>query len=812
MSPRFSPRIAFALALSVSLAALAPGAARAAWPPDPGIGAVQVIGGAGDQFGQLCVSDGAGGAIYVWEDYSTGDINLFAQRVSATGAVLWAPGGVPVCTQAGTQSYETACSDGSGGIIIAWSDYRSLAGDADIYAQRINAAGVVQWTVNGVPLSVQPNDQVYENICSDGAGGAIVMWEDHRNSLRADIYGQRVNAAGTPQWLANGRQLAVSAAFFSLTDVHPVADGAGGAIFGYIDPGGSSGQVIGGRVNAAGTSLWSGLAILSSFGSQPQRLSMVADGAGGAIAVWEEHWVSTFDIAGQRVSSGGTNLWGSGELMICNASGYQQHPVVAPDGSGGGVVAWEDARSISNYQIYAQRIGANGGPLWGTNGEQVRYTSGVDQNYPRIAADGAGGGIVVFQEVGPLGATDIYAQRVVGSGSLYWGSGTAVCTAAQNQLYPFLTTDGAQGAIMGWYDVRNLNGDVYGQRVESFGYLGNPEASGLSVKDVKFDQGGEVKVGWNASYLDAGPYYSVYDYRLWRSVPAAASALPAAGMASAQRANRPVTTDADVAAKGGTYLAASSYLWEFIAEEPAAGLSAYSLVAPTAADSVAGGNPRTVFMVETRTNGYVGSPHWFSAPDSGYSVDNLPPAMPAPFTGQYSAGTATLHWNRNIEADLGGYRLYRGGSASFTPSSANLIASPPDTGYADAAGAPYYYKLTAVDVHGNESPAATLLPGGVLDAGETAFELWFAAPAPNPAVNLTTLRWSLAAPGQVRLSLYDASGRRVRTLVSESRAAGPGAAAWDLRDQAGHGVGAGLYFARFEAGGSVMVRRIVVER
>ena len=57
-------------------------------------------------------------------------------------------------------------------------------------------------------------------------------------------------------------------------------------------------------------------------------------------------------------------------------------------------------------------------------------------------------------------------------------------------------------------------------------------------------------------------------------------------------------------------------------------------------------------MVEARATTALSSPRWFSAPDSGYSVDNLPPAVPAPFTGQYVAGTASLHWNRNLEADL----------------------------------------------------------------------------------------------------------------------------------------------------------------
>src|SRR5687768_18288989 len=41
-------------------------------------------------------------------------------------------------------------SDGAGGIIVAWEDRRSTP--SDIFAQRLNAAGVAQWLPNGIPI------------------------------------------------------------------------------------------------------------------------------------------------------------------------------------------------------------------------------------------------------------------------------------------------------------------------------------------------------------------------------------------------------------------------------------------------------------------------------------------------------------------------------------------------------------------------------------------------------------------------------------------------------------------------------------
>src|SRR2546423_1142934 len=57
---------------------------------------------------------------------------------------------LPVCIVAGDQDEPAIVSDGFGGVIIAWHDGRGS--NYDIYGQRVNAAGVPQWVANGVPL------------------------------------------------------------------------------------------------------------------------------------------------------------------------------------------------------------------------------------------------------------------------------------------------------------------------------------------------------------------------------------------------------------------------------------------------------------------------------------------------------------------------------------------------------------------------------------------------------------------------------------------------------------------------------------
>src|SRR5438128_1188670 len=114
----------------------------------------------------------------------------------------WRMDGAPVCTAAYSQFYPAIVSDGAGGAIVTWDDYRS--GDADIYAQRVDAAGALQWTADGVALCNAGNDQRSPTIVSDGAGGAIVTWFDRRSWPYYHVFAQRMDAAGVPQWTAYG--------------------------------------------------------------------------------------------------------------------------------------------------------------------------------------------------------------------------------------------------------------------------------------------------------------------------------------------------------------------------------------------------------------------------------------------------------------------------------------------------------------------------------------------------------------------------------------------------------------------------------
>ena len=89
---------------------------------------------------------------------------------------------------------------------------------------------------------------------------------------------------------------------------------------------------------------------------------------------------------------------------------------------------------------------------------------------------------------------------------------------------------------------------------------------------------------------------------------------------------------------------------------------------------------------------------------------------------------------------------------------------------------------------------------------------WFAAPAPNPGVRSTLLRFGLASETRVSLTVYDLFGRRIAGLADGAYAAGPHAIEWDYRNASGLRVPSGMYLMKLAAGGKVLTQRAIVGR
>lgn len=785
-----------------------PGRAAAAWPNDPAAN-VPVCTNPSVQEYPAVVSDGEGGVIIAWRDYR--DINgptldnVYAQRVSASGVPLWTADGVPVCTAASSQMSVCAVSDGAGGAFIVWQDFRG--GNFDIYAQRIGPTGQAIWAANGVPVCNMMNHQQNPSVASDGVGGLLVVWEDYRSGSQWDIYAQRLNANNWILWDVLG--LAVCTAAQNQTAPVIAPDDLGGAIIAWEDyRSGSNLDVYAQRVRSNGSISWTanGVSLSDATGHQ-QEPDITADGAGGAIVVWQDS--RGLDIYAQKINASGTVQWAEDGVQASATAGYQIFPSVASDGAFGAYVGWEDHTNASDWNLGTQHLNASGVKQWP---DDLAVCTAWGHQYGLAMVPSGPGNVVYVWEDRRRGPNqeDVYAQKIMDPGWERWHlDGVPAGTAAGRKYAVAAAGDGAGGVIAAWTDSRDGVGDIYAQRLDQWGTRGAQPAI-VSVRDVPNDQGGWVKLSWSPSPLDQFPYPSVYNYRIYRSVPArvAQAALKAGAVLLSADPEDPLPGQRAFRTTGS---GSGITYWEYLYDVRAEQLPGYSMTVPTAFDSIPGSNPLTLFMVEAQASGIK---WWFSDPDSGYSVDNLSPGMPASFAARREASGTTLTWSPSPEADVAGYRLHRGATGDFAPGPANLVAEVGGTSYEDPDGGPHYYKLCAVDAHGNASPYALCLPPEAADAMSANLprEIWLGRAMPNPMQDGCVLRFGLPHASQVTLAIYDQQGRRVRTLAGGEHSAGEHTARWDARDDHGRPVASGLYFARLVVEGRRLTQRFVTVR
>jgi predicted lipoprotein with Yx(FWY)xxD motif len=415
-----------------------------------------------NQTNTAMTTDGSGGTIITWQDNRNGKYEIYAQRMNADGNPVWNADGVAICS-ADSNHYPLIVSDGAGGAIIAWQSYRGSS-TADIYVQRVNSTGSVQWTLNGVPACVVVFEQDTIVMISDGVGGAILTWQDYRsNNGFADIYAQRVNQSGTMLWTANGLSVCSQAA--SQNGPNAVSDGSGGAFITWHDNRSGNYDIYTQRIGSAGAVQWTTNGVATcTMGTDQLKPDICSDGAGGVIIVWYDFRSTTdFNIYAQRVGPSGAIVWVVDGVVMNNNVAYAQiDPKIVSDGMGGAIISWTDYRTGITADIYSQRVNSTGAVQWTATGIIICTESG-DQVKSQLVSDGNNGAYITWQDHRNAGNTDIYAQRIASNSAITWSAaGYPICTVDNNQLAPRIVSNGNLGAIVAWQDYRSGNNfDIY---------------------------------------------------------------------------------------------------------------------------------------------------------------------------------------------------------------------------------------------------------------------------------------------------------------------------------------------------------------
>jgi len=178
----------------------------------------------------------------------------------------------------------------------------------------------------------------------------------------------------------------------------------------------------------------------------------------------------------------------------------------------------------------------------------------------------------------------------------------------------------------------------------------------------------------------------------------------------------------------------------------------------------------------------------------------------------HAPGGVRVEWQANLPAAADLVVLRQVGAHERRFEHAELGASSTDDlgvrgSFLDgeAAGWPRVYSLRLRDV-GSDAPLAVATLDGP-PAPAVRLDAW-----PNPANPRVTVRYALPAADEVRLTVHDARGRRVRLLLAGPSAPDTGSLVWDGSDDTGRPVPSGVYELRLDAGGRLARRTVTLVR
>jgi hypothetical protein len=183
------------------------------------------------------------------------------------------------------------------------------------------------------------------------------------------------------------------------------------------------------------------------------------------------------------------------------------------------------------------------------------------------------------------------------------------------------------------------------------------------------------------------------------------------------------------------------------------------------------------------------------------------PVLFSKFDAKQEADGVRVEWHLSSDEPVDGFTLYRreGASSSRAVGEGKVVG---DHGsYVDDTAQPgktYQYELVIRTTGGDEFRSQTAT------VSMHALTLVLHQNVPNPFNPQTSIHYELPNETFVRLTIFDTSGRRIRTLLEESQAAGSHEVMWNGRDDVGNSVSSGVYFYMLDVGKERLTRKLVL--
>lgn len=387
--------------------------------------------------------DASGNALVVWQQRdSTTGFSIWANRFTAATNTWSVPARVEPGTS-GTAEFPQVAVDASGNAIAVW--YQSGTGGADIWTNRYTAA-----TNSWGTAALIENNAIYAQIAVDSVGNGLLVWNRNSGAI-GSVWAKRYTA-GTG-WSTAARIEAGSTNSAGRPQIAVDANGDALAVWNRFN-GGSRNDIWANRYTAT-TNTW-GTAVLIETGNAgtAENPKIAVDANGNGVALW-----NYFDGARNAVMAAhyvaATGTWGPAAISLTANAGSAGDMRVAFDASGNAIAVWDQGKANGlGSDIWANRFTPSAG--WGT-AALIETNDAGSAGFARIAIDGSGNALVVWQHQEGFTRYDIWANRY--TAGVGWGTAALIETDnAGSALRPQIAVDGSGNAIAVWEqsDVNHL--------------------------------------------------------------------------------------------------------------------------------------------------------------------------------------------------------------------------------------------------------------------------------------------------------------------------------------------------------------------
>jgi hypothetical protein len=316
--------------------------------------------------------DSAGNFFVAWQDNRNGG-DIVAQKLDLNGNRLWLSE-VRVNSDVGTAAQSNPVIAVSGnGVVVAWIDKRN--GDYDIFAQKLTNSGAKVWANDiRVNSDISTTSQRFPDIAADSSGNTVVVWADRRNA-NSDIYGQKLGPTGNKLWASDVR-IDSDSETLSQVDASITIDGSSNAYIVWLDERSGYWDTYAQKLNSNGSKQWvTDVRINSNIGTVYQMSpigapAIVTDALGDIFAVWIDRRNGNNDIYAQRFNSVGNLVWLSDLQVVYPESFYLPSGAIESKTVDTIISDIQQATLTTNYQANGGSVQFyltnNGGANWVT--------------------------------------------------------------------------------------------------------------------------------------------------------------------------------------------------------------------------------------------------------------------------------------------------------------------------------------------------------------------------------------------------------------------------------------------------------------